>query len=94
MTEKYYDYDHIDNIINEAVKVVKLGVELDITNIRYEKLSDTLSYNCYEVCILHRLDYYLIGISIIAHKKYDYYNVSKRDYSVKYEYSADLSKVK
>ena len=90
MTEKYYDYDHIDDIINGAVSIVKQCQELDIPNLRYNILANTLPYNCYDIWIQHSLEHYNLNISIESHKKYDCYKVSKKDYSVEYSHSAKL----
>ena len=91
MTEKYYDYDHIDDIIDEAIRMLKLIEELDIVpRIQYSKLPDTMPYNSYEIATWNYLEYYKISIRIEGHEEYDYYEVSKKDYSVKYSYSCDL----
>lgn len=92
MTEKYYDYEHIDTILDGAVKVVKLCQEVGISNVRYDIRSDTLPYNCYDVWVQHSLDNYNVNISIKSHNKYDCYEISKRDYSIKFSYTFDFKK--
>lgn len=96
MTQKYYDYQHIDTILNECVNLIKVYEKLNISNLRYDVVP-TLDFeckdqaHCYEIAIQRMWDKnYQVSISIRSQKKYDVYKISKIDYSIEFSHSRNL----
>lgn len=87
MTEKYYDYEHITEVLKSAIEIIKVAEEFDMSPIGYE-VSALAPYMNYEIYIkIHYSDYHEISIQETESSCIDYYKVSLKDHSVEYSHS-------
>lgn len=83
-TGKYYDYEHINDVLKGAVKLIKIAEEFEMGPIEYE-VPASAPYKIYSVYIkIEYSGYHEIAIQEKCTSCIDYYQVSMKDYSVEY----------